>query len=283
MHTDDGTHDTAKTVCGWVKAFHSSGLLVTLPVPVHGEHYDYASAFANVSAALAAGFTAALPGMEPGEEKEEIGWVLKRTKTNNDKSESPIIDLYSTHDKVTFKVFSKYLDSAEEIAAFEAASGLRVSALQNFPGTAAPQRGANKQSDAFILKVPKPFSVVMEPNPKFNDADADAARAANKAYPVPKKRFVRWDKPAGAQAPEPREPDARPQADPQTPSELATEYRFCVDDGGFERLEAIRERLWAKAGADEKLIMKGASNDCRQRLADSVAADDGKRKTAGAR
>ena len=220
--SDDNVHETtAKTVCGWARLTHPSGLLITLPVPVHGERFDYAGALASVNAALAAGWLAAAPGLEVGEEKEEIGYVLRRTKTNNDRSTSPIIDLYSTNDMVKHKVMSVYLDRPEDVSAFEHASGMQLAGLSDFPGTSAPKRGAGPSSDRFIIKVPRPFTVVLIPNPKWNaeEAAAVAARGKGEVYGVPKRKFVRWatgdGKPASAQAggAESREQGTRTQAD----------------------------------------------------------------------
>ena len=181
-----------KGVCAWTKAFHSSGLFVTLPVPVNGENYDYAHAFRAVSLALEAGWLVNLPGLEAGEQREEIGYVLRRTKVNDDRSETPIIDLYPNHERATFKCFSHYLNSPDHVKAFEVASGVSLASLKNLPG-ATPERVGNWARDGFIVKAPRPFGVILEPNERYNESEAEAAKKANKVYKVAKRVFVRWD------------------------------------------------------------------------------------------
>src|SRR5579872_4382165 len=89
---------------GWVRLYHPSGALVTLPVPIDTRVVVcYRTAFDAVSSAIASGFTSTAPGLDAGEQKEEVGYVLRRSKSNQDKSETPIIDLYITNDAVKFK------------------------------------------------------------------------------------------------------------------------------------------------------------------------------------
>jgi len=252
--------DEARAACGWMKLFTAQGVLVTLPV---GVPFDYAGALAGVAAALGAGWLVNMPGLEAGEEKEEIGYVLRREKVNSDRSETPVLDLYSSNDAAKFKTFSVYLNKPEDVAAFEAASGLKLASLRVFPGTAAPERGANKSSDAFIVRAPRPFGVVLKPNPKFNPDETDATKKK------PKRLFVRW---AGAPAgPAPVTESNKP--GPATPADLVAEYRFVHDEAGFARLEAIRERLWPTAtGAGDRTRMKEASDECRRRLTGGAEA-----------
>lgn len=173
--------------CAWVKLYHKSGALVTLPVPCSVANLDcYVAAYAAVSGAIEAGFTVNMPGLEAGEEKEQVGYVLRREKQNADHSVTPIIDLYSPNDAVKFKVFSVYLNRDEDVEAFEKASGLSLDQLRVFPGTAAPERGANRQSDSFICKV-NTFAVILKPNPKWNPDEKDATKKK------PRRLFVRWD------------------------------------------------------------------------------------------
>lgn len=188
--------DESSAKTGWIKVYHPSGVLVTLPVTAEAQ--DYPGMFARVGEIMAAGFLATAPGTEPGETKQEIGWVLRRSKSNDDNTETPIIDLYAADDRMTWKVLSVYLNRDEDVAAFERCSGLALNALQVFPGTAAPERGSNKQTDRFIVKVPHAaFAVVMKDNPKHNPNETDATKKK------PKRLFVRWFDTGVATAPAP--------------------------------------------------------------------------------
>ncbi len=267
---------------GSVRLYHPCGVSVTLPV---GVPCDYARAFADVARALAAGFLTAAPGLEAGEERDEIGYVLRCQKVNKSGRMSSRVHLYSTNSAVEFKVLSEWLDSDDEDHAFEQASGLRLATMKAFPAAAAPKRGESSASDEFIYKAPKPFYAVHIANPDYDEKEAEAFAARKETYKVSKRLFVRWEPAAGSKPATPPAASSSPASpqtaggqqqsagasrEPQTASELASEYRFTVDDEGFERLERIREKLWAKFGDDEKRIAKGASTECRQRLADSV-------------
>lgn len=206
---------------GFVKLYTPAGALVTLPVPIgkidSGDFYKVA--FSAISEAIAAGFLVHAPGLEAGEQKGEIGYVLRRSKLNEDKSETPIVDLYLVNDAVKFKVLSVYLNKDQDVAAFEKASGIGLASLREFPGTAAPERGASRQSDSYITRVPKPFGVVMEQNPKYDEKEAVAARGKGEIYGVPKRKFVRWEwvstppdstqNPASNATQSPAEPDTK--------------------------------------------------------------------------
>jgi hypothetical protein len=93
---------------------------------------------------------------------------------------------------MTFKFLTVYLNNAEDVQTFEAVSGMIVARIPEFPGQAAPQRGASPSSDKFIVKVPKPLTVILHDNPKYDQAAADAATTAA-PYTVPKRKFLRWE------------------------------------------------------------------------------------------
>ncbi len=265
---------------GVVKLYHPAGVLVELPIP--GGPFDYQAAFGNVSAALAAGFLVAAPGLEAGEQREEIGYVARKSKDNDRGGTTPVLDLYPANEQAKFAVLSVYLNTPEDVAAFEHASGLKLAALQVYIGDNKIERGKKRELDALVAKAPKPFGVVLIPNPKYDEQAAAAAKAGGKMYTIPKRKFVRWadQKPAGAeQRPDPTSA-ARPASsatptanagdrDP-TPAELVADYKFCQDDDEFDRLEALRARIWKASGVAGQLAMKTASEDVRKRLAEST-------------
>ena len=180
---------------GWVRLYHSSGALVTLPVPCDVRNLDcYAAAFAAVSDAVAAGFTVAAPGLEDGEYREQIGYVVRRSKDNErDNTVTPVLDLYPASDAARFACLTVYLNRPEDVAAFEAASGMRLDSLPVYIGDNKIERGKKKDTDRLVVRAPRPFGVVMIANPKYSESEAAAAKSANKMYTVPKRRFVRWE------------------------------------------------------------------------------------------
>lgn len=186
---------------GWVKLFHPRGVQVTLPVAA--ERQDYGALLANVGAMLDAGWLVAAPGLEAGEHKVEIGYVVRRTKDNDDRTVTPIVDLYPADESMKFSLLSVYLNRPEDVAAFEHAAGVRLDAIPVYIGDNKIERGKKRETDRLVTKVPRPLGVVWAANPKHNEAEADAARLANKMYTVPKRKFIRWadQKPAATQQP----------------------------------------------------------------------------------
>lgn len=184
---------------GWTKLYHPRGPQVTLPVTC--QPLDYAALLANVSAMLDAGWLVQAPGLEAGEDRFDCVAVCRTSKKNDDGSYTPVVHLYQAD--FEFKSLSEYLNNHEQITAFEAASGMALARLPVFPGKAPPSRGAGTESDSFIVQAPRPFGVVMKPNPKYNEEAKAAFTARGETYRIPKRVLVRWadHKPAAASEP----------------------------------------------------------------------------------
>ncbi len=177
--------------CGWVKLYTPSGAFVTLPVTA--ERLDYAAMLANVEAMIGAGFAVLAPGLVEGEQKDTVGWCCRRAKTNRDGNDAAIIDLYPDNDATKYKMLIVYLDTPEDVRAFEYASGLELEHMPLWEGSQPLERG-QARTDKYIIRAPHPFEVVMGPHPKYDAAADAAAKAAGKTYTIPKKKFVRWGK-----------------------------------------------------------------------------------------
>lgn len=175
---------------GIVRLWHPAGVEVELPV---ADGVDYKKLYDAVGAALAAGFAAAKAEPGEGEGREAVGYVLRKTKDSRSGGVSDQIDLYATNDAVKFPVLTVYLNDDAERSAFESFSGLRLASLPEYAGNDKVERGKAAKTDRFIVKSAKPFAVVYAPNPKWKQADHDAAVAAQKMYPVPRRKFVRWE------------------------------------------------------------------------------------------
>lgn len=167
---------------GWTKLFHKSGALVTIPVTA--APLDYAAMAANVDAMIAAGFAVIPAGLEEGEKKLVCGWVMRTTQNKNGKT-TPIIHLYAPDD--TWPTVKTYLNQDEDIEAFEAASGVLLRNIPDWPADSHIQRGTGK--DNFIIRVPKPFGLVIRDNPKYDPNETDLAK---KKANGPARKFVRW-------------------------------------------------------------------------------------------
>lgn len=111
---------------------------------------------------LSAGFTAAPPlaeGLLPGEERGEVTHVVRRSQQNDDGTITPIIDMYVG--RLAFRWSFVYLDSAQEIAEFEAAAGLHLAQMPVYNGDIALERGKKPAIEqTYVIPVPKPFKVI---------------------------------------------------------------------------------------------------------------------------
>jgi hypothetical protein len=230
---------------GYTKLYHPRGVLVSLPVPA-----DPAAAMAHVHGLLDAGWLMQPPGCEPGEGKDLVGWVCRCIS-----NDSPCLLLYKDDDRLTFSFVRVYLNNDEDIHAFEAASGMKLESLPVYIGEGKPQRGKNKQVDAFIVRVKKPFEAVIMEDPRY--AEARAKATADKPCTIPKNKFVRWGTQAAGQtsaaAPSkpgaPNEVDLAMQAwriklDPDILT-LTKLNEFLVDARKIES-EAVKAAVWAE-------------------------------------
>jgi hypothetical protein len=171
---------------GYVKLYHPKGPLVSLPVPM-----DPKEAFTHIVHCFEAGWLLAAPGLEEGEHKEDVGYIL-RGDTESNGEVTPYLLLYSTNEGMTFSFLKVYLNNAELIGKFEKCSGMKLSDLREYSGSDKPERGKSAKLDSFIIKAKKPFQVVMKENPKYKEADREAAVKKGEIYKVPKRVFVRW-------------------------------------------------------------------------------------------
>lgn len=249
---------------GWVRVYHRSGLQVTLPV--YDVPFDYAVMMQNVEGILAAGFLATAPGLEAGELKEEIGYVVRRSKDSRDGGQVPVLDLYPASDAAHFACLTVYLNSADDRAAFEAASGMSVAALPEYIGDNKIERGKNSKTDRLVVKAPRPFGVVYVANPKYDEQAAAAARAKGEVYGVPRRKFVRWadGKPVAAKS------QAEPQ--PSPPPATAGEYdqgavnewqRWLVTRPGVEEVNLGLPKMARYAKETKQAIWKAIQEYAR--------------------
>ncbi len=188
---------------GSFRPWHPRGMQVTLPCPA-----DPVAALAYVAAALDAGWLVQAPGLEAGEEKESVGYVL-RSSFEADGRSTPFVLLYAVSDALKWSFLKCYLNSPADIAAFETASVLRLEKLPEYVGADKPQRGASPKTDRFIVPAPRPFEVVFRANPKHDDSETGKMK--------PARLFVRWGAstpaaPAPAATPEPVKATAAPPA-----------------------------------------------------------------------
>ena len=198
QHSSGGSMDSNTQVTGWTKLFHPAGAQVSLPVPLEPLSAEQArSMFNSVGALIDAGFMVSMPGLEEGELAEEVSAVSLR----NAKDNTPIIDFYSANTKLLKKFMHLYLNNEQDVADFEAATGLQLAGLTVYDGSLAIARDDNK-AGKYIAPLPRPVKLVWKLSPKWEEWKATGGEGQE-----PHKRLlVRYETkaaPVGAAASKP--------------------------------------------------------------------------------
>ncbi len=179
---------------GWVKVFHPSGVQVTVPldlnVPVSSD--QAATLLESVSNLLHAGFSVYAPGLEDGENYEQVAFAVRREKENDNADPTPVIDLYPVNGN--FRLLAVYLNQPADLQAFEAATGLTLSKMPMYEGTNTIERGAVAKLDKYVVALKSPVKIVWKANPKYDPNEQDIKKKK------PRRLFVRWADLAAAQS-----------------------------------------------------------------------------------
>lgn len=152
-------------VNGWIKLYHPSGAQVSLPVPLLSRltTQQALDVLGSVSEYINVGFLVNAPDLEDGELIEEVNAVARREA----KDETPIID-FSSNMKLLKKFMHVYLNTEQDVAAFEEASGLKLAALPVYDGALAIARDDNK-ARKYIVSLPRPLKLVWKLSPKWEE------------------------------------------------------------------------------------------------------------------
>lgn len=189
-----------------VSGYLPNGMKVFFTIPLTDANTAFIEASQFTNKLLADGLLLAAPGLEAGEEREQVGWIVRRNQ-KNDEGVTPIIDLYPTHEATKFKFLTVYLNNADDIAEFESAFGLKLASLPVLPGKKNIDRD-EQGFEQYVVKVNATVNAVSKHNPKYNPEEQDITKRK------PKRLFVRWDA-QGAGIPTATPPVAT--TTPQTP------------------------------------------------------------------
>lgn len=209
------------------RLYHPKGAQVSIPLSLMTEITTEQGhmLMRSLDNLLTAGWSVTLPGVEPGESMDEIGFVARREKFNtNDSTTTPIVDLYPNKEPNrggAFKLIHMYLNTADDVAAFEAATGVKLAQIPLFNGDNAIERGKGK--DNFVLTLPAPTRLVWKQNPQWEGEN-------DKKHP--KRLFVRWF-------------DLRPQVavNPATGEVLTPDFSNVKTPGGLLISALDKEKL----------------------------------------
>lgn len=167
----------------WTTGYIGS-VKVSFTFPIRNEMEAYAQAKAITDKLIADGFTLHEPGLDVGEVKEQVGYVSRRQKKNDDATITPIIDVYSPNEAMKFKFISVYLNTSDNVADFEKASGHKLSSLPLVPGKAALDKSDDTGG---VVKVNQVMYIITKPNPYFDPDEKDISKMK------PKNTFIRWE------------------------------------------------------------------------------------------
>jgi hypothetical protein len=182
---------TNNPINGWTRLFHPSGAQVTLPVM-----YDTArNMFAQVDAFLEVGFQVNAPGLEEGEQKQEVVSVSRR----EGKDGVPIVAFYLAHPKTVKKFLHSYLNTKEDVAAFEAATGLKLESIPLWPGERDIDKDA-REAGKYIVQLPRPLNLIWEVTQKWQNWSAEGGKATGAIEPH-KRALVRYESVAAPSKP----------------------------------------------------------------------------------
>lgn len=148
----------------WTKLYHPTGALITFPLFLNEPiTLDTAKlVMQSVDNILAAGFQVNMPGLEEGELMEEVSHIARREGSD----ETAIIDFYSSNTKLVKKFMHVYLDTPDDIAAFESATGIKLGTINVYDGNQAIER-TNPKASKYVVTLPRSLKVVYKINPKW--------------------------------------------------------------------------------------------------------------------
>ena len=203
--------------------YHPTGAKVDVPLSLFEELTvtQAGTLVRSVDALLMAGFTISLPGLNDGENFEQIGFAVKRSKENADGTTTPVMDVYPVTGN--FRILGLYLNTQAEVLMFEQATGLRIASMPMFDG-APIERGAKTATDKYVVALAAPAKVVWKQNQQW-EGENDKKHA--------KRSFVRWD-------------GLRPVTTPEPEPEMTLEKAFGVLTPGGKKMSGL---------TDEQLLM----------------------------
>jgi hypothetical protein len=111
-----------------------------------------------------AGYLVTQPGLEPGEDAIEIGYVCRYIKFDEKNNrEVSHVAFYATHDGLVNRWVHHYMDTPEDIAAFEDATGLVMDKIPAWGGETHPAKNSAKAiKDGAIVRLAKPIRIARE-------------------------------------------------------------------------------------------------------------------------
>lgn len=167
---DNGNFGSGQQPTAWVRAYRADGWQVNFTLVL--DPADLAgSANTQIAALAAGGFTPNAPGVPDGGNVEMIGWVSRRIQINSDeRPDTPIIDLFLDNEGWNGRMVGIYLNTPEEVAAFEHACGIKMTALPLYD-SAIPAKRDDPRSSKYVVRLPRPTAAFIGENPRWEGAE----------------------------------------------------------------------------------------------------------------
>lgn len=130
----------------WITGYTDDGFKVSVTLAIS----DASQIGDIVSAVRAQGIQPTPPPAQPATDRMTITSITRRLWTGKDGKEKHAVDFFA--DYLQWRVFTVYMDSMDDIEAFEAGSGLQIGSIPVLPIGAPPERNAadkNQISCAF--------------------------------------------------------------------------------------------------------------------------------------
>lgn len=229
-----------------------NGMRVFFEVPFTDAATAYDTALQFTNMLLSRGLLINAPGLEDGEQKEQASCFIRSLKTNDDGTETNVIHLYPMNAGAQYKFLTVYLDTADDIAAFEQAAGVTLASVPQWLADAPPQKDSATAKKYFVHP-PKPLVAIHKANPRYEEGNKK-----------PKRLFVRWDvTQQHMDAPAPMPPQPQPAPAVVTPTPAKPESRAgdlhgeALDITRIELEKDTGETLWRGIGEIEDPKMTG--------------------------
>lgn len=149
--------------------YHPSGAKVDIPLSLDNTLTDEQAVrlSVSISALLNAGFSVNPAGVEAGELVDEVAAVTRRTGNDG----TPIVAFFKDHPKLVKKFIHTYLDNADDVAAFEQATGLRLAAIPVFESDKDITKD-HRLAGQYIVTLPHPIKLVYKITDRWKQWEA---------------------------------------------------------------------------------------------------------------
>lgn len=149
----------------WIQLYTPGGAKLGVTIGfADGKFTETLPPVALIDAMIAeGGYLLDAPGVEPGEDVESILYVCRKDHTDTKTGAIvPHIALYSENDNLQMRWLGIYLDTPDDVAAFELATGLQVDKLPIWNSDMHPKQRNDPKYRSVIVKLPKSIRVARE-------------------------------------------------------------------------------------------------------------------------